>query len=201
MDDLLARLRTGEEAAWDEAFRMLYPVAFGAARHPMASLEPHEAEDVAIDSLTQLFGKVGELKRTEELRPLVATIAARKAISERRKKQAEKRGGGEVDSLEAMKDEEGGGFEPAAELVSSLKPIELAELSVLLKEALGDLEPSHATLLRQFIVAGKSYKELSEEHRVPMGSIGVILSRSLNKVREKLKAVPGLEKELKAFLR
>jgi RNA polymerase sigma factor (sigma-70 family) len=144
---------------------------------------------------------VGQVSRFEELRPLLATIATRRAISERRRQQANKRGGGEVASLEAIQEESGGVFEPVDKSLTAMRPGDLAELTQLLNEALQELEPSHAKLLRQFVSKEKSYKELAEENNLPIGSIGVILSRSLTKIRARLKAVPNLAKDLKAFLR
>jgi RNA polymerase sigma factor (sigma-70 family) len=198
---LLRRLQAGDEMAWDTTFRLLYPVAFNAARHPLAGLTPHEAEDIAIESITQMLSKVGQVSQIRELKALVATIASRRAISERRKQNAEKRGGGEVNSVEAMQDESEGRYEPEDLSIPSLKPMELLELADLLEDAMTELEPEHVKLLRQFVTKEKSYKELSSENNLPMGSIGVILSRSLSKIRTKLKSMPTLAKELRAFLR
>ena len=59
--DLLTALQRGDQDAWDEAFRRLYPAAFAAARHPLASLTPTEAEDIAIEALTLLLPKIKEV--------------------------------------------------------------------------------------------------------------------------------------------
>ncbi len=103
--ELLAALRDGDEEAWEEAFRRLYPSAFAAARHPLASLTPSESEDVAIEALTLLLPKVKQVAEFDELRLLVITIASRKAISEKRRQLADQRGGGELTSLDALQDD------------------------------------------------------------------------------------------------
>src|SRR5271170_8522386 len=120
--ELLEALRRGDDEAWEEAFRRLYPSAFAAARHPLAALTPSEAEDIAIEALTLLLPKVEQVAEFDELRPLVITIASRKAISEKRRQLADKRGGGGVTSLDAMQDDESIRFEPAEQVVSHLKP-------------------------------------------------------------------------------
>src|SRR5208282_5670264 len=130
--ELLAALRRGDQEAWEETFRRLYPSAFAAARHPLASLTPTEAEDVAIEALTLLLPKVREVEAFDELRLLVITIASRKAISEKRRQLAEKRGGGEITSLDALQDDESIRFEPAEQLVGRWGGSELRELSGLL---------------------------------------------------------------------
>ena len=199
--ELLAALRKGDNDAWEEAFRRLYPSAFAAARHPLAALTPTEAEDIAIEALTLLLPKVGQVAEFDELRLLVITIASRKAISEKRRQLADKRGGGDVTSLDALQDDENIRFEPAEQLTSNLKATDLRDLSRLLDAALSGLDPRNADLLRDFLVCHLSYKEMSEKYKMPVGSIGVNLARSLDKVRAQLKTAPKLWKELNAYLR
>jgi DNA-directed RNA polymerase specialized sigma24 family protein len=199
--ELLAALRQGDDEAWDEAFRRLYPSAFAGAKHPLAALTPAEAEDVAIEALTLLLPKVKQIASFDELRPLVITIASRKAISERRRQLADKRGGGDVTSLDALQDDENIRFEPAEQLAGRLTTPDLRELSTLLDAALAALEPRHAELLKDFLIYHSSYKELSAKYQMPMGSVGVCLARSLEKIRTHLKTTPKLWKELNAYLR
>jgi RNA polymerase sigma factor (sigma-70 family) len=199
--ELLAALQRGDEAAWDEAFRRLYPAAFAAARHPLAALTPSEAEDIAIEALTLLLPKVKQVAELDELRLLVITIASRKAISEKRRQLANKRGGGDLTSLDAMQDDETIRFEPAEQLLTHLNSTDLRELSQLLDAALSGLEPRQADLLRDFLMHHLSYRELSEKYRMPVGSIGVSLARSLDKIRAQLRTMPKLWKELAAYLR
>ncbi len=199
--ELLLALQRGEDAAWDEAFRRLYPSAFAAARHPLASLTPAESEDIAIEALTLLLPKVKDVDAFDELRLLVITIASRKAISEKRRQLADKRGGGDVTSLDALQDDETIRFEPAEQLVGRLNQTDLRELSALLDAALSNLDPRQAGLLRDFLVFHLPYKELAEKYRMPVGSVGVNLARGLEKVRAHLQTNPKLWKELNAFLR
>ena len=199
--DLLTALQRGDEEAWDEAFRRLYPAAFAAARHPLASLTPSEAEDIAIEALTLLLPKVKSVAEFDELRLLVITIASRKAISEKRRQLADKRGGGDLTSLDAMQDDETTRFEPAEHLLSRLTATDLRELAQLLETALAGLEPRQADLLRDFLMHHLPYKELSEKYRMPVGSVGVSLARGLDKIRAHLQAMPKLWKELAAYLR
>jgi len=199
--ELLTALQRGDDMAWEETFRRLYSSAFAAARHPLASLTPTEAEDIAIEALTLLLPKVKQIASFDELRPLVITIASRKAISEKRRQLADKRGGGDVSSLDALQDDEAIRFEPAEQITTHLKGNDLRELSSLLDTALASLEPRHAELLRDFLMHHLSYKELAKKYRMPIGSVGVSLARSLDKVRAHLKATPKLWKELTAFLR
>jgi len=199
--ELLSALQHGDNEAWEEAFRRLYPSAFAAARHPLAALTPSESEDIAIEALTLLLPKVKQVAEFDELRLLVITIASRKAISEKRRQLADKRGGGDLTSLDAMQDDETIRFEPAEQLTGRLNSTDLRDLSRLLDAALANLESRQAGLLRDFLVQRLPYKELSEKYRMPVGSVGVNLARSLDKVRTHLQTNPKLWKELTAFLR
>jgi len=199
--ELLAALQRGEDDAWEEAFRRLYPSAFGAARHPLASLTPSEAEDVAIEALTLLLPKVKQVAAFDELRLLVITIASRKAISEKRRQLADKRGGGDLTSLDALQDDETIRFEPAEQIIGRLSGTDLRDLSRLLDAALAGLDPRQADLLRDFLVHHLPYKDLAAKYKMPIGSVGVNLARSLEKVRAQLQTHPKLTKELFSFLR
>jgi len=199
--DLLLALKRGDDAAWQEAFQRLYPPAFAAARHPLASLTPTEAEDIAIEALTLLLPKIKQVAEFDELRLLVITIASRKAISEKRRQLADKRGGGDLTSLDALQDDETIRFEPAEQLASHLNHTDLRELLNLLDLAFSGLEPRQGELVRDFLVHHLSYKELAQKYRMPIGSVGVSLARSLDKIRTHLRAMPKLWKELAAYLR
>jgi RNA polymerase sigma factor (sigma-70 family) len=199
--DLLSALQGGDQDAWDEAFRRLYPAAFAAARHPLAALTPSEAEDVAIEALTLLLPKVTQVAAFDELRLLVITIASRKAISEKRRQLADKRGGGDLTSLDALQDDETIRFEPAELLLSHLDTTDLKELARLLDAALSALEPKQAGIVRDFLMHHVPYKELARKYDMPIGSVGVSLARSLDKIRAQLQTVPRLSKELSAYLR
>jgi RNA polymerase sigma factor (sigma-70 family) len=199
--ELLKKLQQGNHAAWDEAFTLLYPCVFHAARHPLAGLTPSEAEDVAIETLTALVSKVATTPTWENLRGLAITMAARRAISEKRKNSARKRGSGHVQSLEAIQEESEGTFEAPEQLLQRISPLELKELSLLLTEGLSSLEPLQSQLIQDFVVNGLSYRELSEKYKTPPGTIGVQLSRGLKKIRQCLEQKPSLLKEILSYLR
>src|SRR5262249_28283184 len=101
----LQALQAGDADAWDEAFRWLWPVAFGAARKVLQSHLPDDAEDTAVRGIEELVDKVKQLKSGDELRPLVASIAHNLAVSRLRQHFADKREGGKTESLEARQEE------------------------------------------------------------------------------------------------
>ena len=90
----LKSLQQGDSAAWDEAFRWLWPTVFAVARLKLQPFFPNEVEDVAIEALEELVEKVRVIKAAEELKALAASIAHHRAVSLLRERFAKKRGEG-----------------------------------------------------------------------------------------------------------
>ena len=195
----LEALKSGDEQAWEQAFRRLWPVAFRAAQHPELRLTPHEAEEAASEALASLVGRVGQIPALEDLTPLAATIAYRRAVSVARNKFAAKRqpaagfaGAGEAGDFDEAAP---AGAEPG------LNEVELRELTVLLRGAVADLDPSTYALVYGKIGLCMSYEELSARHQMPLGTVCAKVARGLKKVRQHLQQNPALMKELHNHLR
>jgi RNA polymerase sigma factor (sigma-70 family) len=195
--ELLQQLKKGDEFAWNEAFGKLYPIAFHAAKHPSASLSPSECEDAAVETLSDLVHQIQSIPDFDQLKALTAAIAYRKSISMSRKKYAAKRGGNQTQSLDELFES----LELADGALNDLSDMELAELSQLLSSILASLEEPGKSILKEFLVEGAKYRDLSEKYRVPMGTVGVLISRSLKKIQQQLNQSPKLVKELRQFLR
>ena len=71
----------------------------------------------------------------------------------------------------------------------------------ILQQALTALEPRQADLVRDFLIHHLPYKDLAQKYKMPIGSVGVSLARSLEKVRTRLQTMPKLSKEPSAYLR
>jgi len=126
----LRALQAGEERAWEAAFDSLWPTAFAVAQLKLRAFFPENVEDVAIEALEEVVSKVRGLKSTEELKPLVASIAHNRAVSLLRERFARKRGAGKTESLD---DHPNGAREPVdppseASLLVELDQVELAAL-------------------------------------------------------------------------
>jgi RNA polymerase sigma factor (sigma-70 family) len=195
----LSALQRGDADAWDAAFRWLWPVVFAVAQTRLGPFLPADVEDVAIESLEELVEAAQAVKRAEELKPLAASIAHNRAVSRLREHFAQKRGGGQTESLEARQEQEGapelaGGDSPLADVGRS-------ELAALLTELQAELKPEQRALLADFFVHGLSYEQLAAKHGLAMGSVGVYLKRGLEALRRVSERHPEKLKELEAFLR
>jgi len=178
----LKALQRGDMAAWDAAWPWLWPAAFGAAHVTLQPYLPAEVEDVAIEALEELVEKVRDLKSTEELKPLAASIAHHRAVSLLRERFAKKRGEGKTESLDVTGDEEGHAHEPGADN-SPLADLEQRELAQRLGQSLAELKPPLGEILSDFFLHGLRYEEIARKRGVAVGSVGVYLKRGLEAMR------------------
>ncbi len=196
----LASLQSGDGAAWDAAFRWLWPVVFAVAQARLGQFLPADAEDVAIESLEELVEVTREVRRVEELKALAASVAHNRAVSRLREHFAQKRGAGKTESLEARQEQEGGIPEIAGE-ESPLAGLRRNELAGLLGELQLGLKGEQRELLSDFFLHGLSYEQLAAKRGIAIGSVGVYLKRGLEELRRVGARHPKLLKELEAFLR
>jgi RNA polymerase sigma factor (sigma-70 family) len=171
-----------DAAAWDEAFRWLWPVAFSAAQAKLQPYFPAEVEDVAIESLEALVEKVRELKSVEELKPLVASIAHRRAVSLLRERFAKKRGQGKTESLEAVQEANMADC-PDLTADSPLAALEQKELAERLRRTIAELRPPVDVIMRDRFINELSYEEIARKRAIPISSVGVYLKRGLETMR------------------
>ena len=196
----LQQLQQGDKAAWDAAFRWLWPAAFESARLKLALFLPGDVEDVAMEALEELVEKVRGVAATEELRPLVSNIAHNRAVSRLREYFAAKRGAGQTTSLEAMTKEDGETFDPPG-ADSPVTDIDQTELVGLLQELQAELKPEQKAILNGLVIQGQSYEQVARERGIAIGTVGVYLQRSLEALQRLGARHPKLLKELEAFLR
>ncbi len=178
----LKSLQQGGGAAWDEAFRWLWPTVFAVAQLKLQPYFPNEVEDVAIEALEELVEKVRAVKSSEELKPLAASIAHHRAVSLLRERLAKKRGEGKTESLDAPADDGTAKPEP----VSANSPradLEQRELAQRLGQSLAELKPPLGEILSDFFLHGSRYEEIAKKRGVAVGSVGVYLKRGLEAMR------------------
>ena len=178
----LQALQRGDAGAWDEAFQWLWPAAFGAAQITLKPHLPAEVEDVALEAIEQLPGKVCDVKSVEQLKPLVASIAHCRAVSRLRQHFAAKRGSGQIESLQA-KQEKVGELPEVAGGDSPLAQLEQKELAELLNKLLAELKPPQGDILSDFFLEGLTYEEIVKKRGMALGSVGVYLKRGLEAIR------------------
>jgi RNA polymerase sigma-70 factor (ECF subfamily) len=186
----LRALKAGDLEAWRAAWASLWAVALQAARHPKAALLSWEAEDVASEAIEELILRIDCVSSVHHAKALLATIAARRAIDYARRKSAEKRCVPPAEQMEAFSSQD----DPPCVL-------EQSEMVALVHEALEVLDADARLLLMQKIGQRLTYREISQQHNLPIGTVCTKVARALTKVRLVLQQSSPHVKELRAFLR
>ncbi len=190
-------LRSGVGDAWNQIHPALYGVAYAAASG-LDSIE--DRQDVASEAVCRLIEYTARVKTLEELKLVVATISQNLAADLHRKKTAQKRGSGQISSLEAVV-EQNEATEPASPALQPDQILAVAQIAGLLRQCLKSLKPQFAGMLEDRYFREMEYKELAQKYGLSIDSVGVYLKRAGEELRQKLEQNPGLLKETLEFLR
>jgi RNA polymerase sigma factor (sigma-70 family) len=193
----ISSLRAGDPFSWDCAYHWLWPVAYSAAFRRLERIARDQVEDVAVGAIREAAEVVeaGSVESFEDLKALVSVIAERRAKDLIRRLQAEKRSAEATESIEGHEQ-----ILPAA----MPSPFDLAnahDVARLLTALMAELSQEEYKLLRAFYFRGMKQEEIAEFFGKPLGTIGVKLSRTLKKLRQKIEEHPALMEELLEVLR
>ncbi len=186
----LALLQQGDRAAWSQAFQWLYPTAFAVATNKLLPIHPAEIEDVALTTLEALVDKVATVKEVGELKKLAAAIAHNKSVDVIRKLP--------LPVTPPQRDDDDPSFDPP-DPTSPFEALHHNELANLLGQCMTELKEQCRKLLKATFLDGLKQKEIADAMGMPMGSVGVNLSRCLKKLAEIAKR-SGVHEEMRLFL-
>jgi RNA polymerase sigma-70 factor (ECF subfamily) len=130
----------------------------------------------------------------EDLKALTGVIASRRALDLVRRMQAERRAAGVTETIEGQE-------ELASPEAGPVERVDANELARSLTVLAAKLPGRQRQLLQAYYVEGLKQAELAEAFGMPMGTVGVTLSRALESLREELRKHPRLMKELLEALR
>ena len=186
------RLRDGDEAAWMIVYEWLWPKALAVASNKLRFSTSTDAEDVASIALQQLVDHVEKVSATEDLLPLTLAITHNQTVQLIRYNKAEKRDVRATDSL--------GEFDVPAPS-APLSELDLQELRTLIESLQKTLSPKAASVLGDFYLKGLTQREIAERNNLALNSVGVNITRSLQRIREVMGKNPTLMKEIQVAMR
>lgn len=170
-----ADFQRGDEEAMCEIFRRYHKRLIAFVRIYTRNREA--AEEVTQEVFLEAYRQRNEIRSASGLRSWLFTVAKRKAL------RLAGRGNGSffVDfDNEALEDlSDGHSAQQAREL-------QIKQTGKFLQEALAELKPRDRELVTLRYFGGLQVKEISDILDIPMGSVGVFLSRSLEKIRGSL---------------
>lgn len=181
---------------WSCAFHFLWPVAYSAAFRRLERIAPNEVEDIAIIAIREAAEQVaeGNVESLEDLKGLVAVIASRRALDLVRRMRAERRAAGVTETLEGRED-------LASAEPGPLEQANANDVAKLLSALMRNFSREDLELLRAYYFRGMKQEEIAELYGMPLGTVGVKLSRALKKLRAEIIKNPELLKELLEELR
>ncbi len=164
---LVARCRSGDQAAWNELVerfsRYVYAIAVQAFRLP-----EHDAEDVFQEVFTRVYQHLDSLRDDEAVRPWIGQLTRRVCINRLRTSSREQPA--ETD-LEVTDDED---------VIGRL------DEAFSVHEALATLPEHCKEILDRFFARDESYRQIGDSLGLPAGTIASRISRCLVKLREQL---------------
>jgi RNA polymerase sigma-70 factor (ECF subfamily) len=164
---LVARCRTGDEAAWSELVNRFARYVYAIIGQGFG-LRADDAEDVFQEVFTRTYQHLDRLREDEAIRPWIAQLTRRLCIDRLR-----------AAAREQATDEE---LEPA-EVDDTLATLDEA---LTVHEALAELPEHCREILDRFFARDESYQTIGAALDIPAGTIASRISRCLVKLREVL---------------
>jgi RNA polymerase sigma-70 factor (ECF subfamily) len=164
--ELVQRCRAGDGEAWDALVdrfsRYVYAICTQGFR-----LSDADAEDVFQEVFTRVYSRLDTLRDDGAIRPWIAQLTRRLCL----------------DTLSAAKREQPVG-EPIEEGVDDV----LADIdeAFVVREALTELPDHCQEMLDRFFARDESYRTISAELDLPMGTIASRIARCLTRLRDTL---------------
>jgi RNA polymerase sigma factor (sigma-70 family) len=164
---LVARCRTGDEAAWSELVTRFSRYVYAIVGQGFG-LRNDDAEDVFQEVFARTYQHLDRLRDDEAIRPWIAQLTRRLCIDRLR-----------AGRREQLTDAE---LEPD-ELDETLETLDEA---LTVHDALGQLPENCQQILDRFFARDESYQTIGSALEIPAGTIASRISRCLAKMRELL---------------
>jgi RNA polymerase sigma-70 factor, ECF subfamily len=192
---LLARCRQGEAAAWDELFDRHYAAAGRFVFQLASDFSREDVEEVCQEVFLSVIRNLNSFQGGSQFQTWLFRIATNKARDFREKRNAAKRGGGQLPlSLQAEDDETGLTLDPPSQSPTPDVDLLNVERAELVRNALDQMgEPCREIIeLRYF--GDLSYDDLSRELQLNPKTVSSRLSKCLDKLEGVAKRIFSGEK-------
>jgi len=169
--ELVARCRSGDDAAWRELVERFSRYVYAIVTRAYG-LRDRDAEDVFQDVFSRTFERLDTLRSDEAIQPWLAQMTRRLS----------------VDRLRARSRDAPAG-DPDVKLPDPRDAISEIDEALTIHAALGGLPETCGELLDRFFARDESYRTLSEALGLPAGTIASRISRCLGKLKNELRKI------------
>ena len=145
----LETLGDGDRDAGNRIWKCLFPVAYASAKSVLTDKFQSDCEDVAAETLADILDRISKGGDERAIKALTASVALNKARDSRRRRNAAKRGGNNLESLEALQETVADGS-PALGQDDFIYQLTINEVRDLLIELSANLQKKHRLVLRSF---------------------------------------------------
>ncbi|MET0200531.1 MAG: sigma-70 family RNA polymerase sigma factor [Gaiellaceae bacterium] len=163
---LVARCRTGDDAAWrelvDRFSRYVYAIAIQGFR-----LSQQDAEDVFQEVFARVYERLESLREDEAVRPWIAQLTRRLCID--RLRAGARESDADIDELPELGAED---------------DLTALEEAFDVREAMAELPETCRQILDRFYARDESYRTIGDNLGLPAGTIASRISRCLDKLRD-----------------
>lgn len=175
--ELLARIRQGDEAAFDAIFRAQYPALVGMAEGMLRGRAV--AEEIVQDVMLELWRRRESLPVEESLRAYLFRATRNRALNHLRHSRVEREGQPHAAS-------------PTAEPATAPSTLVEEEIDLALREAMNDLPDRCREVFELSRVHGLRYAEIASALGISVKTVEAQMGKALRILRERLAAwLPG----------
>lgn len=183
--ELLARCRRGEAGAWDELFDRHYAAAGRFVFQLGHDFSREDVEEICQETFLAVIRNLESFHGGSQFQTWLFRIAANKARDYRERRQAAKRGGGQVPlSLQAEDPETGLALDPPGAAPAPDLTLMNAEQAALVHQALDQLDEPCREIIQLRYFGDLSYEELSRSLDLNPKTVSSRLSKCLDRLEE-----------------
>lgn len=180
---LVARCLRGEAAAWDELFTAHYSATARFIFQISGDFSREDAEEIAQEAFLSVVQHLAGFHGGSQLQTWIFRIAGNKARDFLEKRNAAKRGGGQLAlSLDAEDPETGLSSDPATPLPAPDVVLQNAETATLVTDALARMEAPCREVIELRYFGDRSYEEISAELGLNVKTVSSRLSKCLDRL-------------------
>lgn len=192
---LLARCRRGEATAWDELFDRHYAAAGRFVFQLASDFSREDVEEICQEVFLSVIRNLNSFQGESQFQTWLFRIATNKARDFREKRNAAKRGGGQMTlSLQAEEDETGLTLDPPSHAPTPDVDLLNVERAELVRDALEQMELPCREIIELRYFGDRSYDELSRELQLNPKTVSSRLSKCLDKLEGIAKRIFSGEK-------
>lgn len=191
----IEKLKAGDGGEWERAWEPLEKSARKAAWSYRECLGEMDEDDFIIKAITKAHNRITKFNSFKHLCNSVAVTTRNAIRDELDRRERVKHGGGVVQSLDKMQDEDPEGSpgpgdeQPRREIADAkqIKPdaaVNRVLLAELFEEAFAHVDNRYANVVWDLIVDDLKYEEVAKKRGIAIGSVGEYKNRGLDALRK-----------------